>query len=134
MTLASTAVELLVPFHDVDALRVVWHGHYYKYMEVARTQLLRERGIDGPELHAMGYALYVIETKCRHVFPLRYGDRFRVDARVLDADNRVNLAYEIHNLSQDRRSAKGTTTLVTTDLAGNLQYATPEAIRSRLGA
>ena len=23
-----------VPFHDVDALHIVWHGHYYKYLEV----------------------------------------------------------------------------------------------------
>ena len=25
-----------MPFHDVDALHVVWHGHYYKYLELAR--------------------------------------------------------------------------------------------------
>jgi acyl-CoA thioester hydrolase len=35
--LHKTRVELDVPFHDVDLQRVVWHGHYYKYFEVART-------------------------------------------------------------------------------------------------
>ncbi|MDH3602364.1 MAG: hypothetical protein OEU26_22345, partial [Candidatus Tectomicrobia bacterium] len=24
-----------VPFHDVDMMGVVWHGHYYKYFELA---------------------------------------------------------------------------------------------------
>ena len=41
--LHETSVEIEVPFHDVDALRIVWHGHYYKYLELARTQLLRSR-------------------------------------------------------------------------------------------
>ncbi|MEZ4452430.1 MAG: hypothetical protein R3B09_23395 [Nannocystaceae bacterium] len=31
--LHEVSVDFEVPFHDVDALRIVWHGHYYKYME-----------------------------------------------------------------------------------------------------
>ena len=38
-------VDLEVPFHDVDVLQIVWHGHYYKYMELGRTALLRARGL-----------------------------------------------------------------------------------------
>ena len=30
------SVEITVPFHDVDMMEVVWHGHYTKYFEVAR--------------------------------------------------------------------------------------------------
>jgi len=39
MTTRDHAIEirLEVPFHDVDALRIVWHGHYLKYLELART-------------------------------------------------------------------------------------------------
>ena len=132
MTPHSTTVELQVPFHDVDALRVVWHGHYYKYMEIARTQLLRERGLDGPQIMAMGYSMYVIESRCRYIHPLRYGETFRVTARFLDVDNRINIAYEIFNLSKDQRSAKGRTALVTTDSEGTLLLVTPAPIRSKL--
>ena len=39
--LRETRVELEVPFHHVDALGVVWHGHYLEYLEPARTALLR---------------------------------------------------------------------------------------------
>ena len=42
---SQVEVELEVPFHDVDMLQLVWHGHYYKYFELARTQLLRQRGL-----------------------------------------------------------------------------------------
>ena len=33
-------VEMQVPFFDVDMLEIVWHGHYVKYLEVARCALL----------------------------------------------------------------------------------------------
>jgi acyl-CoA thioester hydrolase len=29
-------VEVVVPFFDVDSMDVVWHGHYVKYLEIAR--------------------------------------------------------------------------------------------------
>ena len=35
-----TDTEILVPFFDVDTMNVVWHGHYIKYLEVARCALL----------------------------------------------------------------------------------------------
>jgi len=44
----EATVELTVPFHDVDVLHVVWHGHYYKYLEVARTALMKSAGLDVP--------------------------------------------------------------------------------------
>ena len=38
--LHETRVEHEVPFHDVDMTLRVWHGHYYKYLELARTARL----------------------------------------------------------------------------------------------
>ena len=29
-------VIIEVPFHDVDTMNVVWHGHYLKYFEIPR--------------------------------------------------------------------------------------------------
>ena len=48
--LHKTQVELEIPFHDVDLQRVVWHGHYYKYFEMARTKLLRSLDLDAGEI------------------------------------------------------------------------------------
>ena len=28
-------VIIEVPFHDVDTMHVVWHGHYLKYFEIS---------------------------------------------------------------------------------------------------
>ncbi|MGS0467376.1 hypothetical protein ACU8V3_09605 [Cobetia marina] len=36
----SATVEMEVPFHDVDMMEVAWHGHYVRYLEIARCKLL----------------------------------------------------------------------------------------------
>lgn len=128
----ETCVELDVPFHDVDPLGVVWHGHYYKYFELARTRLLRERGLDAGELIGPRFRFYVIESRCRHSFPLRYGERARVAAWVRDSRHRVHIQYEITNLAHGRRAARGFTSLATLDAEENLLLETPDEIQRRL--
>ena len=129
---AQVEVELEVPFHDVDMLHVVWHGHYLKYFEIARTALLRKYHLDGHRLIETGHGLYVIESKCRHTYPLRFAERFRVGAAFRDVDYRLLVEFEIHNLTQDRRAAYGHTSLATVDLQGRLQLRTPDVIVRRI--
>jgi acyl-CoA thioester hydrolase len=126
------SIELEVPFHDVDSLQIVWHGHYLKYLEVARTALMRSRGLDVAEIVALGFRQVVIETKCRYAFPLRYADKFRIDAWFRDVTNRLNIGYEIVNLTENRRSLHGHTILVTTDQDGRMLLETPDVLLQRL--
>jgi acyl-CoA thioester hydrolase len=134
--LHETSVELEVPFHHVDALHVVWHGHYAEYFERARTALLRSRGLDlgDPDAPPPQHRLYVIESYCRHGFPLRYGDRFRVSAWFGDIERRIVIHYEITNLTQGRRAAHGYTALGTVDGENRLRLKTPEALIRRIRA
>jgi acyl-CoA thioester hydrolase len=130
--LHETSVELEVPFHDVDALQVVWHGHYFKYFEHARTALLRSRGLDAGDLIGRRYGLVVIESRCRHTAPLRYGDRFRVSAWFRDFSRRLMIHYEVVDVARGRRAARGLTALATLNAAGELLLETPEEIVSRI--
>jgi acyl-CoA thioester hydrolase len=132
--LHETSIELEVPFHDVDALHVVWHGHYYKYFELARTKLLRGLGLDQGELIGPRYRFLVVESRCRYAFPLRYGERARVTAWLRDVRNRVLVAYEVTNLSHGRRAARGHTALATLDREGRLLLETPGEILRCIGA
>jgi len=130
----AVSVELEVPFHDTDPLGVVWHGHYYKYMELARTALLRSMDLDVPQIRDLGFRMYVIESRCRYAWPLRYGDRVRVSAWLRDVDNRINIAYEVFNVTENRRSARGHTILASTDADGVLLLETPDELLRRLRA
>jgi acyl-CoA thioester hydrolase len=127
-------VELEVPFHDVDMLRLVWHGHYYKYFEIGRTHLLRKKGLSAEQIVQTGFMFVVIETKCRYPAPLRFGDRFVVGAKIADVDYRVKIDYEIWNASENKRSAYGHTVLATINQSGELLLRTPDVLLERLRA
>lgn len=122
------SIELSVPFHDCDPLFVVWHGHYYKYLELARTRLFQNCGLDVPDVREMGYRMYVTETRCRYMFPLSYNDRVRVTARFRETSPLLKITYTVTNLTHDRKSARARTDIATTDAAGNLLVTTPEQI------
>ena len=132
LRLHETQVELDVPFHHVDALGIVWHGHYPKYFEAAGMALLRKLTLDGGDLIGERYRLVVIESACRHGYPLRYADRVRVTGWISDYARRLVIRYEIHNLTQGRRSAHGHTTLATLDTDGRLRLETPPEIAARI--
>lgn len=128
------AVEMNVPFFDVDPMQVVWHGNYYKYVEIARNELMRSKGIEPWEVAQTGYLFVVIESKCRHSYALRYNERFRVTAWFKDIDYRLNVGFEITNLTHNRRAARGHTILATLDAEGNLLLGTPNAILEKIRA
>ncbi len=130
--LHETRVELEVPLHDVDVLGVVWHGHYFKYFEAARSRLLRDRGLDLDDMAALRLLFFVIDSHCRHSHPLFYGDRMCVSAWVKDTRHRIHIAYEIENMTSGLRAALGQSVVATTDVNRNLLIGTPDEICRRL--
>lgn len=122
-------VQIDIPFHDIDSLGVVWHGHYYKYFELARTALLRKYGFDIPQLHDMGYSMVVIDSQCRYIRPIRYGMQIKVHARIVELEYRIKINYRITCANRDQRLAKGTTIQATLDAEqGTLIMVTPQDV------
>lgn len=97
----------VVPFHDCDPLRIVWHGHYYKYLEHAREVFLRARKLDVPDLIELGLYMVVIESRCRYVSPLRHGEHFGVSVAPVDIEQRIHLKYEIRAMENERENKNG---------------------------
>ena len=57
---------LTVPFHDADMMGVTWHGHYIRYMEIARCELLERIGYTYLDMYDSGYAWPVVDLKIRY--------------------------------------------------------------------
>ena len=108
--------ELEIPFHDVDAMKIVWHGHYYKYFEIARTALFKSIDYDVNEMLQSEYGWPVVETHCRYLHPLVYGMKIRVVATLLEYEHRVKIGYEILEETTGKRMCKGTTFQVAYDM------------------
>lgn len=68
--------------YELDAQGIVNNSVYFNYMEHARHQLLRERGIDFVELHRDGVDPVVVNATIDFKSPLRSGERFEVRTSV----------------------------------------------------
>jgi len=112
-------VEIQVPFHDVDGMHVVWHGHYYKYFEVARTKLLQSIDYDVLQMKASGYSWPIIETSCKYVQPMLYNQLIQVSAKIQEYENRLKIIYRISDAKTDEKLATGHTTQVAVDMKNN---------------
>ncbi len=129
MTKLTASVEIEVPFHDVDAMNVAWHGHYVKYFELARCALLRRIDYDYPQMKASGYLWPVVECQLKYVQPATYGQKLCVLATLLEYENRLRIGYQIHDLGSGRRMTKGSTVQVAVDAATHeLQFVSPPVL------
>jgi acyl-CoA thioester hydrolase len=130
--LREVTIDLEVPFHDIDGLGIVWHGHYYKYLELARTRLLRSVGLDAGDIIGPRFRFVIVESHCRYTSALRYGDQVRVAAWFGDIRHRLRIVYDVTNLATGRRAARAHTVLATTDPDGRLLLETPHGIVARI--
>jgi acyl-CoA thioester hydrolase len=91
----SAHVEFTVEFYDVDAMGVVWHGNYVKYLEKARCALLDKIGYGYQEMTASGYAFPVTDLRLKYIRPLRFGDQVRAKAVLEEYEDRLRINYEL---------------------------------------
>jgi acyl-CoA thioester hydrolase len=74
---------LSVYFEDTDTAGVVYYANYLKYMERARSDMLRAVGVDQRQvLDAGGGAYYVAEVNIRYIGSARLGDDLVVLSRI----------------------------------------------------
>ncbi len=133
MAKLTASIEVEVPFHDVDAMNVAWHGHYVKYFEIARCALLRLFDYDYPEMKASGYLWPVVECHLKYVRPAIYNQQLRVEATLLEYENRIKIGYEIFDVNSCERLTKGHTVQVAIDaITHELQYVSPAIVFKNL--
>ena len=74
---------LTVYFEDTDAYGIVYYANYLKFMERARSDMIRAVGVDqAAELKRTGSAYAVVEVDIRYKKPGRLGDDLLVVSTV----------------------------------------------------
>ncbi|MCG8909528.1 acyl-CoA thioesterase [Pseudomonas sp. DP-17] len=119
-------VEILVPFFDVDMMEVVWHGHYVKYLEVARCALLDKLDHNYSQMRDAGYAWPVIDLQLRYVRGARFGQRISVRADLVEWENRLKINYLISDAQTGERLTRASSTQVAVAIASReMQMVSP---------
>ena len=111
-----TAVHHRVNYSETDQMGFVYHANYLVWMDMARTEHLREAGMSYRELEARGVFLAVTDVRIRYRSPGRYDDLIRVRCWVRDlASRRVTFGYAIERSETDELLATAETDLIALD-------------------
>jgi acyl-CoA thioester hydrolase len=131
----SYEVKLRVPFHDLDPLNMVWHGHYLKYFDIARSELFHSLGVDlFSYFERTNYLFPITKTTTKHIMSLRYRDEFTCKATVVEARYKIVVDFQIRSVETNQLFAKGRTEQVAVKYPEmEMMFEIPEEICRSLG-
>lgn len=106
-------------YAETDQMGVIYHGNYFTYFEVARSDFFRQTGFTYKALEALGIIMPVIECGCKFIRPVLYDETIAIDTKCMwNGKIKVTFEYTIKNESTLEILAEGFTkhTFVTKDL------------------
>lgn len=128
----TAVVTLRIPFHDVDSARVVWHGCYFKYFEVARCALLDRIGYNYDAMAESGVVWPIVKTNAKFLRPLVFNQVVKVEATLREWDMHFVMDYRIED-DDGVLYTKASTTQVPLDARTfELQFGTPGFLMERI--
>lgn len=132
--LRQAEVIIDVPFFDVDAMQVVWHGHYVKYLEVARCELLRSFNYDYNDMSDSGYMWPIVDMSLKYVGSALFAHKIKVVAMLKEWENRLKIDYLITDLATGKKLTKASTTQVAINISTRqMCFESPDILFEKLG-
>jgi acyl-CoA thioester hydrolase len=109
-------LHVRVRYAETDAQGVVHHANYLIYMEQARTEFTRARGLPYRELEKQGINLLVTSASVRFRAAALFDDPLRVRLRIENTRSRtITFQYRIEHEETGRLLVTGGTTHVMVD-------------------
>jgi acyl-CoA thioester hydrolase len=101
--MAQMVLPVRVYLEDTDAQGVVYNASYFRYLERARTEWLRARGIDHNQVRAdEGIVLVLVSTEVKFLKPARLDDMLFITANLAELKGaRFVFDQRVHRESED---------------------------------
>ncbi len=88
--------QIRVRYAETDMMGIAYHANYLPWLEIGRTELLREHGFPYAELERLGYRLPVLEVNIRYTRPALYDDVVVIETTLREKPSvRINLDYRL---------------------------------------
>ncbi len=75
-----------VRFSEVDSLRIVWHGHFFKYFEDGREAFGKQFGFGYLDFYEQGLLTPIVDINCQYKKYLTHGDEIIIETAFVDTD------------------------------------------------
>ena len=92
--------EIEIRYAETDQMGVVYHANYLVWMELGRTQIVKDLGFNYAELEGRGYISPVLDISIQYKKALRYGQTATVRTWV-QAHGRLKTVYGYEILHED---------------------------------
>lgn len=120
MTGAVHDWPIRVYYEDVDLAGIVYYANYLRYIERARSEMVRAAGIDQAAMRAEGLVFAVTRVEADYIRPARYDDELIVRTRLVGTTAaRFVMAQDV--IRGDTTLLRARVTIVCMDLDGRPQ-------------
>jgi 4-hydroxybenzoyl-CoA thioesterase len=130
---APFRVQIPVRFADVDHAGIVYYPVFYHYFHVAFEELFRQRMGAGAYVELLDrrrIGFPAVETRCRYLSPLRFGDEVTVELAVRELGHRsMTFAYRAVRAADEVLSAEGEVVCAIVDLERFRAVPLPDDLR-----
>lgn len=116
-------------FGEVDAMAVVWHGHYATWFEEAATELRRVSGLTYEAFHEHGLRAPVVQFHVDYFQPVRLDEEVTIRASwVYSEALRMNVEYQVLREDGAVAAAGYSVHLITSAETGEVCFTPPPLI------
>lgn len=130
---ASFETEIKAQFFDVDSLSVVWHGHYVRYLEEARCDLLDSIGYNYNQMRDSGYMWPIVDMHLRYFRPVKFRQTVIVRSELVEYEFKLKIRYTIYDKETGEKICKAHTEQVAVDIhSREMEYMSPPALVERV--
>lgn len=113
---AESVTTHRVNYSETDQMGVVYHARHVVWLDIARTEHLRQSGFSYRQLEEQGIRLVVTELHVRYRQAARYDDLVRIRCRVKEAaSRRVVFTYLLEDAETGTALGEAETTLLCLD-------------------
>ena len=124
---STSHVPVRVRFAETDAMGVVHHGSYPLYLELARVEWLRRRGVSYREWSGSDLHLPVVELNLRYRSPSFFDDELLIAVSIAEVRT-ASLRFEYQVLRDATVIAEASTLLACVSSDRKLMRLSPEIL------
>lgn len=122
----TNRTEVSVRFSEVDALGIVWHGHYLKFFEDGREAFGKQYKLGYLDIYKENLATPLVNINVDYKKTVKYGDSVIIETTFINsAAAKIIFHYKIYRASDNELVAKGESTQVFITLDHELFITTP---------
>lgn len=127
ITELTDKTETIVRFSEVDAMGIVWHGNFVKYMEDGRESFGRTYGLGYYDLYEQGLLVPLVKMDISYKLQVKYGERILIETTWVNCDAaKILFRYRICRATDNALLVSATTTQVFLNLQGELELTNPQ--------